>query len=287
MKKTMNASVLGLAHRVFGGVLLAASLGGAMQAALAEEPESKVTGNMSIASDYRFRGFTQTNYGPAMQGGLDWEHRNGLYLGNWNSNVAQDLYNGATLEMDFYGGLKGEWHGLFGTTYDVGAIYYGYPKSGTNPPQNSLLLNNTAYNNTEVYLGLSNGPLSLKVNVATSDYFKMASSLSAPLSTKGTTYVDLGYTQQFLGLVFGAHVGVLGLKNYKQTQFVQASELGTQPLTPTVNDYKLSIGKDFGDNAVVTANYFSTSKRGYFQTDAYGLRSAGKSGLTLGFTKGF
>jgi uncharacterized protein (TIGR02001 family) len=283
MKKISITHTLRLLEKVFLGLLLATSL----QVTWAEEAESKVTGNMTLASDYRFRGFTQSNYGPALQGGLDWEHRNGLYVGNWNSNVSQNLYNGATLEMDLYAGLKGEWHGLLGTHYDVGAIYYGYPKSGSNSAQNSLLSSNTAINNTEVYLGLSNGPLSLKVNLATSDYFSMASSLKAPLSTKGTTYFDLGYSQEFVGLVFGAHVGVLGLKNYKQAPFLQASELGMQSLTPSVNDYKLSIGKDFGDNAVVSANYFTTSKKGYFQTDAYGLRSAGKSGLTLGFTKGF
>ncbi len=282
MRKTINTSVLGLAQLALGACMLC----GAFQWALADqEPESKVTGNMSIMSDYRFRGFTQTNFGPALQGGLDWEHRNGLYVGNWNSNVAQDLYNGASLEMDFYGGLKGEWASLMGTGYDIGAIYYGYPKSGSNSAQNSLLTNNTAINNTEVYVGLSNGPLSLKVNLATADYFKMASSVGSHLSTKGTTYIDLGYSQQFVGLVFGAHVGLLSLKKYNQ--FLQASDVGSVALTPSVADYKLSIGKDFGGNAVVSAYYYSTSKRGYFQTDAYGVRSAGKPGLTLGFTKGF
>ena len=283
MKITINSNSLGSIKIALCGLIL----GGAIQAAMAhEEPESKVTGNMSIASDYRFRGFTQTNYGPAMQGGLDWEHRNGVYLGNWNSNVAQDLYNGGSLEMDFYGGFKGAWSSLFGTAYDVGAIYYGYPRSGTLASLNPIY-SNTAVSNTEVYVGLSNGPLSLKVNMATSDYFKMATLLNAPMSTKGTTYVDLGYSQELGGLLFGAHMGVLNLKNYKQVQFYQATELGSQPLTPSVSDYKLSVGKDFGDNAVVSANYYLTSKKGYFQTDAYGLRSAGKPSLTLAFTKGF
>ena len=282
MRKTMNTSLLGLAQLALSAGLLAGSCPWAWAD---QEPESKVSGSMTIVSDYRFRGFTQTNYGPALQGELSWEHRNGLYLANWNSNVAQDLYNGASLETDFLGGLRGEWASLMGTGYDIGAIYYGYPKSGSNPAQNSLLTNNTAINNTEVYVGLSNGPLSLKVNLATADYFKMASSVGSRLSTKGTTYVDLGYSQQFVGLVFGAHVGLLSLKKYNQ--FLQASDVGSVALTPTVADYRLSIGKDFGENAVVSANYYSTSKRGYFQTDAYGVRSAGKPGLTLGFTKGF
>ena len=54
---------------------------------------------------------------PAFQGGFDVAHSSGFYVGNWNSNVEQGLFNGASLEMDFYGGYKGTF-GAFG--YDVG-----------------------------------------------------------------------------------------------------------------------------------------------------------------------
>ena len=255
------------------------------QVAKAQEPEAKLTGNMSLMGDYRFRGFTQTNYAPAMQGGLDWEHRSGLYLGNWNSSVAQNLYNCATIEMDFYGGFKGAVPGLMGTIGDVGAIYYLYPKSGVDSI--SMDYANKAINNTEIYAGLTNGPLSLKVNYATSDYFRYAYLSGAPLSTKGTTYMDLTFSKEYAGLVWGAHVGVLNLKNFNQSKFLMASDAGSPGLVQTVNDYRVSLGRDFGDNAVVSATYYSTSKRAYFQTDLTGLHSAGKPGLVLGFTKGF
>ena len=88
------------------------------------EPEFTFTGNAGLFSDYRFRGFTQTDYKPAFQGGFDFAHKSGFYLGNWNSNVEQALYNGASLEMDFYGGYKHTF-GDFGL--DVGVIYYYYP----------------------------------------------------------------------------------------------------------------------------------------------------------------
>ena len=94
------------------------------QSTFALEPEAKLTGNMSLVGDYRFRGFTQTNYGPAIQGGLDWEHRSGLYLGNWNSSVAQNLYNGASLEMDFYGGFKSQVPGLLGFPTWLGLLCF-------------------------------------------------------------------------------------------------------------------------------------------------------------------
>src|SRR5215471_16678331 len=91
------------------------------------EPDYTLTGNAGLFSDYRFRGFTQTGYKPAFQGGFDFAHKSGFYVGNWNSNVEQGLYNGASLEMDFYGGYKGT---IKNFGYDLGYIYYYYPNSG-------------------------------------------------------------------------------------------------------------------------------------------------------------
>ncbi|MFM2240357.1 MAG: hypothetical protein RJA69_1731, partial [Pseudomonadota bacterium] len=167
----------------------------AAPAAAAPAPDWTVAGNVSLNSDYRFRGFTQTNYGAALQGGIDITHSSGFYLGNWNSNVAQDLYNGASLEMDFYGGFKGEV--APGLGYDIGAIYYYYPKSGVD--RAALQFPSTKVNNQELYFGLSYGPLSAKLFYATGDYFKTAAlaeglGYGATNSTKGTTYLDLGYT---------------------------------------------------------------------------------------------
>ena len=86
---------------------------------------------MTIATDYRFRGISQTfgegffAPGPAIQGGIDYSHSSGFYLGNWNSNISGNQYpNGSSIEMDFYGGWKGTWDD-FGL--DVGTIYYVLP----------------------------------------------------------------------------------------------------------------------------------------------------------------
>src|SRR5205807_10360934 len=102
----------------------AASIASAQQAAPAPSP---VTGNITLASEYRFRGIDQTYGKPAIQGGFDYSHASGVYLGNWNSNVSQGAgYPGGNIEMDFYGGYKKAF-GDFGL--DVGAIYYYYPGS--------------------------------------------------------------------------------------------------------------------------------------------------------------
>src|SRR5881227_942592 len=100
------------------------SIAAAQQAAPTPPP---VTGNMTLVSEYRFRGIDQTFGKPAIQGGVDYSHASGVYLGNWNSNVSQNAgYPGGSIEMDFYGG----WKKAFGDLgLDIGAIYYYYPGS--------------------------------------------------------------------------------------------------------------------------------------------------------------
>src|SRR5439155_23645800 len=76
-------------------------------AAAATPPPPPVTGNLTLVSEYRFRGIDQTYGKPAIQGGFDYSHASGLYLGNWNSNVSQGAgFPGGNIEMDFYGGWK-------------------------------------------------------------------------------------------------------------------------------------------------------------------------------------
>jgi len=275
-------------------MMLAGAAQAQTAAPAAPAPEWTVAGNVSLNSDYRFRGFTQTNYGAALQGGIDITHSSGFYVGNWNSNVAQDLYNGASLEMDFYGGFKGEV--APGLGYDVGAIYYYYPQSGVDrdPASNYV---NKKINNQELYLGLSYGPLSAKLYYATGDYFKtsyLASTNATALeSTKGTTYLDLSYTQEVNGLILGAHYGLLTLKKYDQTGtpglFMSGDTTpGTPaPLTKTVSDYKLSIGKDIGAGYILTGAFVTTSKKGYFATDLGAAKAAGKSAVVVTVAKTF
>ena len=89
--------------------------------------------NASFTSEYYFRGLSQTDDAPALQGGFDYEVPLGkpvaLYLGVWGSNVDFNeggSVDGATVEIDYYGGFKGN-IGDSGVSWDVGFIYYSYP----------------------------------------------------------------------------------------------------------------------------------------------------------------
>ena len=60
----------------------------AAAAAPAPEPDFTWTGNVGLFSQYIFRGVSQTNEKPAVQGGFDLGHKSGLYAGVWGSNVS-------------------------------------------------------------------------------------------------------------------------------------------------------------------------------------------------------
>jgi len=89
--------------------------------------------NVGLTSEYLFRGLSQTDDAPAIQGGFDYEVELAkpvaLYLGVWGSNVDFNeggTVDGATIEVDLYGGLRGN-IGDTGLGWDVGFIYYSYP----------------------------------------------------------------------------------------------------------------------------------------------------------------
>lgn len=111
--------------------LLAASLvvgtGMAATPAFADETDPPadvtVTGNVSLVTDYRFRGISLSGGDPAIQGAINVNHSSGLYAGVWGSSLEDsDVYG--SLETDFYAGWTGEVSP--GLTADVGMTYYVY-----------------------------------------------------------------------------------------------------------------------------------------------------------------
>ena len=54
----------------------------------APEPDWTFSSNVGIFSQYVFRGISQTNERPAVQGGFDVSHKSGFYVGTWLSNVS-------------------------------------------------------------------------------------------------------------------------------------------------------------------------------------------------------
>jgi len=169
--------------------------------AAVEAPKSdfSFSANVGIYSDYIFRGYTQTQNNPALQGGMDVEHSSGFYAGTWASNVewatqpAQGM-NENSLEVDVYAGYATE---LAGIGLDVGVLQYLYP--------GDLKDNNAETNATELYVAISKsfGPVgvALKNSTIVSDdawgYFDM----------QGENYTELNVDFPVGPLALSVHVG--------------------------------------------------------------------------------
>ena len=83
-----------------------------------------VSANLGLTSDFIFRGQSLTDHNPAVQGGLDWNHPLGFYLGAWGSNVKLPD-SAAKVEADLYGG----WAFAFSSdiALSTGVIDYTHP----------------------------------------------------------------------------------------------------------------------------------------------------------------
>jgi uncharacterized protein (TIGR02001 family) len=243
---------------------------------------SPVTGNMTIASDYRFRGISQTYRGPAIQGGIDYAHDSGFYIGNWNSNVSSVVYTaGSAIEMDFYGGWKKAF-GDFGL--DLGFLYYYYPNAE---------FNGKKFNNQELYVGGSWKWISAKYSYAISDYFGLNREQAAggywanqnrafaPLgdhgNSKGTQYFDLTATYPVSDKfsVIG-HVGKLKVKHYSELDYT---------------DWKLGATYDLS-GWVLGASFVTTNaKKDWYYTGTpgvgKGIKNTGESTVVLSVAKTF
>jgi uncharacterized protein (TIGR02001 family) len=122
----------------------------ALSAGFVASAQAQLTGNLGLTSDYRFRGVSQTQNAPAVQGGIDYAHKSGLYIGNWNSSVSSEVYtNGSGVESDLYAGFKKE---IFkGISIDIGSYNYFYPRATTSARTGSN------FDTYEAYVGLSHG----------------------------------------------------------------------------------------------------------------------------------
>lgn len=108
----------------------------------AEEASSPFSFSFGVVNDYAFRGVSQTNEGPALQGGIEFSHDTGFYGGIWASNVDFVDGDGANAEVDFYVGWN---HELSDTlTFDASVLSYAY-------------VDQNDYNYTELLLGLEVG----------------------------------------------------------------------------------------------------------------------------------
>jgi uncharacterized protein (TIGR02001 family) len=222
----------------------------ALPAVVHAEDAPSTSFNVGVVTDYRYRGISQTRLKPALQGGVDYSHPSGFYLGTWLSTIKwiKDAGGDASLEWDLYGGYKGEI--AKGLTYDVGGLYYYYPS-------NKLAV---SANTFEVYGALSYGIFTAKYSHSTTNLFGFADS-------KNSGYLDLSAAIDLgSGFTLTPHYGHQSV--HRNSDFAY-------------NDYALTLSKDLGGGFSVSAAAIGTdaSKTGYVTPAG---KFTGKNAVVLG-----
>ena len=256
MKKLVHALVL---TGLFGAPTFAMA---------AEESPHKLTGNIGMSSNYVFRGISQTGGDPAVQGGLDYTHSSGFYLGTWGSNVGwikdYQLYEKGNVEIDLYGGFRGG-IGKSDFTYDLGAIQYVYPGENNGPYVDA--------DTTEVYAALGWKWFTAKYSYYVSDeVFGFA-------NADGSDYLDISASVPIgeTGLTAAAHWGTFNFKNNGAVDY---------------DDWKVSLAYDMGKLSSVTSGvtvgvmYTDTNADRAVWTDANN-EFLGKDTTTVWISKAF
>jgi len=208
-----------------------ASAQAAPAAAPAAEPPLPLAANVSVTTNYKFRGQDQgvltptKSFRPALQGGFDLT-LGGFYVGNWNSSIG--WISGSSVEMDFYGGYRGEITKDF--TYDAGILRYQYVGA-------------KAANTTELYGQLGYGPATLKYSHTVSeDYFNTAGAAGGSgFKGRGTGYLDLSANFPVIEvLTINAHLGYTRFSSDIRNNIADTNG-GT---IPNYYDYKLGVTYD-------------------------------------------
>ena len=120
---------------------------------------AEVSGNIALTTDYKFRGISQSDSAPSVQGGFDIAFDNGAYIGTWGAAVDFDCaidtcggLNGG-IELDYYAGFASDISDS--VSFDIGYIYYDYP-------QDEGLLGDYG----EIYGSLSFGDFGIGMNLS-------------------------------------------------------------------------------------------------------------------------
>jgi uncharacterized protein (TIGR02001 family) len=234
-------------------ILIAASQMTASGIQGAEPSGGELSANLSLVSNYYFRGVSQTDDGPAVQGGVDyeWIGGTGFYVGTWLSNV--DFGDGTGYGVYLYGGWA-----LWSEDLDVGYVYYAFPD---NPGD--------GYDYGELYVDTAWKWITMGLAYTTN------SDVDEGAFKTGDIYGYVGFDlEREDGWGFGGHVGGYDFDDHGQA----GQEL-------TYVDWSAHIRKDTGS--------FGEFRLTYVQTDisrnnaAFGTDSSGDPKFWVGWTKRF
>ena len=202
--------------------------------------EHTFTANVGFTSDYVFNGISQSFRSPAVQGGFDYSHSSGVYLGTWASNISGNQYTNASMEWDMYGGYNGKVNDDLG--YNVGLMSVFYPggkASNTAPP-----VIYKKWDTTEVVAGATWKDLNIKYTHTLTDWYGIntggftptmwadgSSTADSAGGSKGSGYLEANYTLPIAeGSSATFHAGHQKIRNFSKLSYT---------------DYKLAVNKTY------------------------------------------
>lgn len=189
--------------------------------------------NAGVASDYRYRGISQTRLRPALQGGLDVTSPSGFYAGAWGSTIQwiKDNAVKGPVELDVYGGYKAEITTNLG--YDVGLLQYAYLGNKLADTGGGGVYKNA--DTTEVYGALTYGPVTAKLSYSLTNLFGNYN-FGTRQGTKGSDAELNGSFDLGAGFTLAPHLG------YQKVAHLDVA---------SYTDYSLTVTKDLGSGFAV------------------------------------
>ena len=240
-------------------------------------PETTLTFNAGVVTDYRYRGITQSRNEAAVQGGVDYAHKSGFYVGAWASTIkwiADYSYSGGTktgtdisgnLELDVYGGYKFDL--AKDVTMDVGFLRYQYVGNTLEKTGGTARSNYGDANTNEVYTAITIGPITAKYSYSLSDLFGY-------IDSKGSGYFDLSANFEVIPTwTVTPHFG---------RQTVTAARYNA-----SYNDMALTVTKDLGKGLSASLGYYGTTAEISNYSSTFDAKFLGERGAVLGMKYNF
>lgn len=243
--------------------IAAATLAAPAHAEDAPVAAPELTSNIGVVSEYVFRGIRQTWGNPAIQGGVDYAHASGFYVGTWLSNTSGNLYANANIEVDVYGGYRGA---VGDFAYDVGVLQFIFPQANYDKITPAGSYAKKSYDSTEFYLSGTWQWLNVKYSRAMTDvgYFGFNSNNAGPgafpnkpgagvtgKDTTGSWYIEANVNYEFLPTWTATlHAGRQTIANSKGLDY---------------SDYKVGISKAMPGSWTLGLAYTTTAGADYWK----------------------
>lgn len=238
-------------------------------------PDWSGSGNVSVVSDYVFRGITQTQGKATVQATVDLAHKNGAYVGAFASGVSWAAYNnGDKLEIDLYGGYKCP---MGDANLDIGLVTYWFPGA-----QYTVGTRTIKYNTQELKVGYNAGAFNVTYWITPSNHwFGFAFNPVHGMYNKstGSNYLEFNWNPEIMpNTVLNLHAGRQGIRHFKSYDFMDV-KVG---VTHTMDRWVLSAAATYNDGK---SNRGATPYWRFFNKDgSYEYVAGSRFLVTAGYT---